>query len=564
LLTSLTWSTDETLWQRWCRHAELTPDREAVVCVRAGEDPIRWTWARLVTRAREYAGWLQQRGVTPGQTCAIISRHHPEFFPVYLAIVALGGVPAVLAYPNARLHPDKFRDGLTGMARHSGLDWILTEAELQDTIRPVLAGEDVTLRGVLLPYEAALTGAGAGTPLVQPATAALLQHSSGTTGLQKAVVLSHRCVLEHAAHYGTALELRDDDRIVSWLPLYHDMGLIAALHMPLALGVPTIQLDPFEWIAAPVLLLQVLSSERGTLSWLPNFAYVVTAGRLHDDELEGVSLAGLRMLVNCSEPIHAQAHAALLARCAQLGLRREQLATCYAMAEATFAVTQSRPGIPCVELALSRSALAAGRATAPVGDEPSKICVSSGRAISGCEVRAVDADGNAVADGIVGEIIVRSVSLFEGYRGRPDKTAEVLRDGEYRTGDYGFCRDGEWFVVGRKKDLIIVAGKNLYPEDIEAELSTVEGVIPGRCVAFGRVDDKLGTERACVVVETEAPAERHEELRSAVIAAVQRIDVTIDAVYFVPARWLIKSSSGKPSRGANRDRILAIAETSKP
>ncbi len=558
-LASFSWSRNETLWTRWCRHADADPEREAIAFVRAGEPTERWRWGELVQRARLYAGWLQAAGVATGDTCAIISRHHKEFFPVYMAISALVAIPAVLAYPNARLHPDKFRAGLVGMARHSGLNWILCESELTPTIAPLTQAAGSTVRGLLAPYEARLDHELTHAPQVSADAPGLLQHSSGTTGLQKAVVLSHRAILEHVSRYGRAIAANEQDRIVSWLPLYHDMGLIAAFQLPLALGIPTVQLDPFEWITAPILLPEALSAERGTLSWLPNFAYALMGARLREDELEGLSLAHLRMLINCSEPVRAEAHDALLQRLAPLGLRSTALAASYAMAEATFAVTQTPPGQRSKELTVSRDALTQGKVVIDPGSAPTRICVSSGVAIDGCEVRVVDAAGDALPEREVGELAIRSLSMFDGYRNRQDLTAEVVRDGWYYTGDYGFRHGDEWFVVGRKKDLIIVAGKNLYPEDIENEIATVDGAIPGRVVAFGRYDAETGTEHVCAVAETSVPEPAQQALRERIVAAVQRIDVTLSELHLVPPRWLIKSSSGKPSRSANRDRLLASA-----
>lgn len=564
----------ETLTGRWLRHAETRPDAEAIVHLHAGETSTRWTWARLVSRARELSGVLGAGGVRPGEVCALVLRHHHEFYPLYMAVEFLGAIPAVLAYPNPRLHPDKFREGLEGMARHSGLNWLLTEANLDPIVRPLATGERATIRGVLHPLESGAVAPASGAAAVAAAAAAaeapvhaaratdpcLLQHSSGTTGLQKAVMLSHRAVLRHVAHYGRAIALTDADRVVSWLPLYHDMGLIAAFHVPLAAGVTTVQIDPFEWIAAPALFIDALATERGTIGWLPNFAYNLMATRIHDDELEGVRLDRVRMLVNCSEPVRADSHELFARRFAAFGLRAETLGASYAMAETTFAVTQTTPGTRARVLAAARDALAAGAYRPAAPGEAVREVASSGALIGGCELNVVDASGDAVPDGAVGELVLRSESMFDGYRNAPDKTRAVLRDGWYWSGDHGFRREGEVYVIGRKKDLIIVAGKNLYPEDIEDVVGAVDGIIPGRVVAFGVDDEAAGTQQAWVAAETEVAGDADlKALRARVVAAGMRIDVTIAEVKLVPPRWLIKSSAGKLSRSANRERLLAAA-----
>jgi acyl-CoA synthetase (AMP-forming)/AMP-acid ligase II len=496
-------------------------------------------------------------------------RHHPDVYPLYMAIEALSAIPSVLAYPNPRLHPDKFRHGLTGMARVSGLDWILTERELEPLIAPMVSERGSTIRGLFFPLEWDLVATATTLDPIafqvltnsRHCTAddpCLLQHSSGTTGLQKAVMLTHRAVLDHAHCYGKAIEVSEGDRVITWLPLYHDMGLIAAFHLPLALGIPTVILDPFEWVTAPALFLQAVSRESGTLGWLPNFAYNLMASRVHDEEMDGVRLEGLRALINCSEPIRADSHEGFIKRFGRFGLRRDALATCYAMAETTFAVSQSVIGREVRRFKASRDSLAAGRAVTATDEGSARICVSSGSPIPGCTVRVIGENGEVMADGYVGEIHVQSSSLFAGYRNSAAATDAVLREGWYASGDYGFCLDGELFVIGRKKDIIILAGKNIYPEDIEDAVSEVEGVIPGRVVAFGIDDAATGTERVCVVAETAVrDVEARKLVHRAVIEAGMRVDVTIGELHLVEPRWLVKSSAGKLSRVANKGRILA-------
>jgi acyl-CoA synthetase (AMP-forming)/AMP-acid ligase II len=554
-------STDESLWERWRKHAQAHPEREAIVHWVAGLAPHRWRWRALMDSAAAFGEQLSGAGVGAGDVCALVIRHHRDFYPLYMGVVGLGALPAVLAYPNARLHPDKFRQGLGGMARRSGLDWILTERELDPVVRPLVEGGDSTIRGVLFPLDAEggerpVATAGFRAAHASPDAPCLLQHSSGTTGLQKAVMLSHRAVLEHVRRYGEAIDLAQDDRVVSWLPLYHDMGLIAAFELPLAFGTPTVQLDPFEWVTAPVLLLEAITQERATLAWLPNFAYNLMADRIQDDELAQVRLDSVRMLINCSEPVRAESHDKLYARFAPYGLKHEALAACYAMAETTFAVTQTPPGAQATTVQVDRDELAQGRLTFTPDPRRARACVSSGRPISGCELRVLGTAGEILPHDAIGELAVRSVSLFSGYRNNPEKTAEVLSNGWYATGDYGFAHEGDYYVIGRKKDIIIVAGKNIYPEDIEDAVGRVPGVLPGRVVSFGVDDPRVGTEEICVVAEAAEDADR-KKLRLAVVQEGMKIDVTIGRVYLVPPRWLIKSSAGKPSRSANKERCLA-------
>ena len=241
------------------------------------------------------------------------------------------------------------------------------------------------------------------------------------------------------------------------------------------------------------------------------------------------------------------------------GLRPETLAACYAMAETTFAATQTEPGKRARTLVAIRDELARGRYLphVPGTNRNTKPCVSSGAPIEGCSLSVVDESGKELPDDRVGEIVIRSVSMFEGYRNQPEKTAEVLKGDSYFSGDYGFRHEGEYYVIGRKKDIIIVAGRNIAPEDVEDAVNEVPGVLPGRSVAFGLEDPEAGTEQICVVAETEEKNESGlRALRRAIAEAGIRIDAAISRVYLVPPRWLVKSSSGKLSRKLNKQRVL--------
>lgn len=557
------------MWDRWQCLAETRSEADAIIHWSPGEAPHRWTFGSLHASAMAMAWQLRMKGVAPGDVCALVIRHHPRFYPLYLGVSCLGAVPAVLAYPNTRLHPAKFREGIEGMAEKSGLDWILTERDLAPRLEPLMLHAASSIKNILLPLEedattalaperrdaivAGRSGAGPDSPL-------LLQHSSGTTGLQKAVVLSHAAVLGHIERYARALQLTTADKIASWLPLYHDMGLIAAFHLPLASGLPSLQIDPFHWVNAPVTLLDALSRERCTLAWMPNFAYNLMADTIHEEDLRGIRLDGVRMLINCSEPVRADSHEKFLRRFAPHGLRPEAIGACYAMAETTFAVTQTEPGVPARVIDVDRDRLSQGLAVAP--ESPGALvrrCVSSGRPIDGCSVRIVREDGSEVPEGQVGEVAIQSASMFSGYRTRGGATTALSGDGWYRSGDVGFVRDGECFIVGRTKDIIIVAGNNVYPEDIEDAVSAVPGVMPGRVVAFGVENARSGTEQIEVAAETALdtePEKRH--LTRMILEAGMQLNLTVARVHLVPPRSLIKSSSGKLSRRANKERILVL------
>ena len=372
----------------------------------------------------------------------------------------------------------------------------------------------------------------------------LLQHSSGSTGLQKGVALSHRAIFNQLNAYAPAIELNESDVIVSWLPLYHDMGLIASFLLPVLLRVPLVLMSPFDWVRAPARLMQLVSKYKGTLSWLPNFAYNFCATRVRDRDMEGVDLSSWRAVINCSEPVYHSSHMAFHNKFQRWGFKESALATCYAMAENTFAVTQSAMGRP-----IARNE---GGGIGNAGQ------VSSGRPLPNVQVRILDADRNELPENTIGEIVLKSDCMLTGYYNRPDETATAFHEGWYLTGDLGYRLGGELYVTGRKKDLIIVGGKNVYPQDLEQLTGEVDGVRAGRVAAFGVFNESAGTEDVVIVAEAESDDEGvRETLVEAVRMHVTRnSDVAVRQVVLVDSRWLIKTSSGKVARNANREKFL--------
>jgi len=276
--------------------------------------------------------------------------------------------------------------------------------------------------------------------------------------------------------------------------------------------------------------------------------------------LDGLDLSSLRAVINCSEPVRHESHLAFLERYRPYGLDERALHTSYAMAENTFAVTQSDLTRPLALDVIDRAALLEqGRAQPAGGAAPSVTMVSCGVPIPNTEIRVVDAQRQDVPERRIGEIALRSTSMLSGYYRRPDATAEAMADGWYFTGDLGYLADGELYITGRKKDLIIVSGKNIYPQDIEHAINDVPGVHPGRTVAFGVFNDSLGTEDIAVVceVETDDPATRDAITREIRARIATTTDTMARYVHLVEPMWLLKTSSGKIARGANRDKFIA-------
>jgi len=353
--------------------------------------------------------------------------------------------------------------------------------------------------------------------------------------------------------------LSSGDVIVSWLPLYHDMGLIAGFLMPILLKVPLVLMSPFDWVRSPVLLLRAIHNYRGTLTWLPNFAYNFCAQKIRSSDLDGIDLSSLRAVINCSEPMMQSSHEMFLRRFQPYGLKANALATCYAMAENVFAVSQDGIEKPVTLDWIDRKGLLVDKIAQPRAKGADSICmVSAGKPLDNTQVCILNENGKILPERVVGEIAIQSDCMLSEYYKRPDLTQAAFCDGWYLTGDLGYTANGEIYITGRKKDLIIVGGKNIYPQDIERIVMEVQGVYPGRAVAFGIFNEEMGTEEVVVVAETEEPdPHRRLEIANQICFQVNRSsDIVLRKAILVERGWLLKTSSGKIARSANREKYL--------
>ena len=561
------------------------PERVAVHLLQNRQPDLPVTYRRLLGGAAGYARALEGAGVGPGEVVILILQHGEPLLHAFFGAILRGAIPSIMPFLTEKLTPEKYRQDLAALVEVIQPAAVVTYPEFAAEVRTALQGSAKdSVRAVLVstavreaePDFAAFPGLSrAETDVV------LLQHSSGTTGLQKGVALSHRAVFNQLEDYAQAIRLTPQDVIVSWLPLYHDMGLIAGFILPILSRAPLVLMSPFEWVRAPYKLMQAVSRYRGTLTWLPNFAYNFCAQKIRDRDLEGVDLSSWRAVVNCSEPMHWKSHQLFLQRFALYGLRPDALATCYAMAENVFAVTQGGVDAPVVVDEVDERALLAERIAVPLslagrppmagggwaGGEgrredharPTLRLLSAGRPMPNTRVRVLDSQQRDLPERRIGEIALQSHCMLTGYFRRDDLTAQAFHEDWYLTGDLGYLAGGELYVTGRKKDLIIVGGKNIYPQDLERLAGEVPGVHPGRVVAFGVFDEEAGTEEVVVVAEVETDDEAgRARMAEAIRERVTRgADVTLRLVRLVGPRWLLKTSSGKIARLANRDKYLA-------
>jgi len=520
------------------------------------------TAERFHREALAFAAALAGIGVAGGDLVILVLPHSRTLLSAFWGAMYAGAVPSIFPFLTEKLDPALYFERVRLLVAGSGARAVITSPEFEAQLQDLIADLPCRLFTTAAVRVEPPGDLDAGGPVPRsPDDIAFLQHSSGTTGLQKGVALSHRAVQNQIADYGAAIRLAPDDVVVSWLPLYHDMGLIAGFVMPLAAGIPLVLMSPFAWVRDPASLLRAVHAYRGTLCWLPNFAYNHIARNLRPRDLAGLDLSMWRAVVNCSEPARHESHVLFLDRLAPAGLRETSLAVSYAMAENTFAVTQTRVGAaPRVDW-VDRAALQTDRVARPMdrGAGGAVAVVSCGAPIPGTELR-IAGDAGDLPERAVGEILVRGRSMLTEYYRRPDLTADAIQGGWYRTGDMGYLADGELYVSGRKKDLIIVGGKNIYPQDLEAAANRVAGLAPGRSVAFGVADERLGSESIVMVCELAGGTAPHDagaielDLRRRVTG---ELDITLGDVMLVPGRWIVKTSSGKLARSENRRKYLA-------
>jgi len=564
---------DKTIPLNLARSYQEFPDQTALTLLFSQKPDLPITFRTLLEGAAGFAQALNDRGVQPGEVVVLILDHGTDLIEAFFGAILHGAIPSIMPFLTEKLSPEHYRASIISLLEITSPTAVVTSNDFlgevqkacQDssTIQAILLGE--TVQSLPRPELKQFPGFERSAHEI-----ALLQHSSGTTGLQKGVALSHQSIFHQIEQYSQTLTLNPDDVIVSWLPLYHDMGLIAGFILPVLTRTPLVLMSPFDWVRAPYKLMQAVSRYGGTLSWLPNFAYNFCTQKIRDRDLEGVDLSSWRAVVNCSEPMYLASHHMFQERFQAYGLNPGALATCYAMAENVFAVSQSPLTRPPTIDPVSQAALLEHQIAEPVDpDSPGTIqLLSAGKPLENLEIRILGPDRNILPERSIGEIAIRSDCMLTGYYHRPDLTEKAFLDGWYLSGDLGYLSDGELYVTGRKKDLIIVGGKNIYPQDLERLAGQVSGVHPGRVVAFGIFNERAGTEDVAIVAEIDRQVSQPDLLewkeKAARIASNirQRVnrgsDIAVRYVEVVERNWLIKTSSGKIARLANRDKFQKV------
>ena len=529
--------------QRW---AERAPERTCLSFYERGEVTDRLTYGDLARRASAHARLVRRRGLHQGDAVVLLAHSAPGFVAAFLGAQEAG----LLAVPCP---PPEPLESARRVAQR--VTEILSQCRARALLNPAPASVDAELGPALAqagievlasPEPGAIDPAEAGAESADRFPLAYCQFTSGSGGRAKGVLLTDESVAANIRAMVEAYRISSDDVLVTWLPLFHDMGLVGYILMPLVLGCAGHVMSPLAFIARPASWLSLISRVRGTMGGAPNFAYALCARKVSDEERAGLDLSSWRVACNGSEPVTRSAVDAFVRRFTPCGFRPQAMLPCYGLAEDTLCATSRRPGEGARFEEVMREGLEREGVAWP--EAPGSIVTSLGRPLPGHQIVVLDGDGRPLADRQVGEIAIRGESVMHGYLPGTEGDVALTPDGRLLTGDLGYVADGEIFVVGRKKDLIICAGRNYPPGDLEEAAASIPGVRPGRAVAFSVPGEE--SERVVLAVE------RREEwagdsgalkaaIRNAVFTAMR---LTPDEILLLPRNTLPLTSSGKVMR----------------
>ncbi len=558
-----------TLVEAVRRRAAATPDADHLVLLDDDGRAEPLSFGQLLEGAEAVARGLRARGVEPRQTVALMLPTSFDFYFSFLGVLLAGAVPVPL-YPPVKLDRlEEYAARQVGILGNAQARALITERRAQvlaGLLRPKVGSLETLVRAEKLLEEGRRDRTDRAEVAVSAEDLALIQYTSGSTGDPKGVALSHSNLISNIRSIGDAVSVGSGDVVVSWLPLYHDMGLIGCWLFALYHGLKMVSFSPLAFLRRPKRWLRAISDYRGSLSPAPNFAYELALRRIHDRDLEGVDLSSWRWALNGAEPVGPGTIERFCERFAPCGFRRQALKPVYGLAEnavaLTFPAAAEAPRVDRVEREAferrRRAVPVAGGVEAADGHEPLQfVCV--GRPIAGNEVRIVDDDGADEGERVEGHVEFRGPSATPGYYRDAEATAEIrTADGWTRTGDRGYFAAGALYITGRSKDLIIKAGRNIHPTEVEAAAVQVGGIRKGCVVAFS-VAGGGGREDLVVVAETR---KQDPQVRARLAAEVRRrvssaIGVAPDAVELVPPHTVPKTPSGKLRRAETRARFIA-------
>jgi len=545
-----------TLTEALQYHVERQPDRLTVFMYEEQKEyPL--SYRALWDGAIGYAAQLTRAGLQRGQMVAIMLPTCKEYLYSFYGVLLAGGVPVPL-YPPARL--TTIEDHMTrhvGILQSAGAAIMITVPEAK-ALAYLLRAQVESLRLVLVPGDLEKSSAEKFEPVHgKPGETGFLQYTSGSTGSPKGVVLSHANLMANVRAMGAAVNAGPEDVFVSWLPLYHDLGLIGANFATLVLGFPVVLMSPLAFLSRPASWMHAIHRHRGTMSGGPNFSFELCLRRIADEDMQGIDLSSWRFAFNAAEPVSPDTIVAFERRFAQFGLRKNVLSPSYGLAESSVGVAITTPGVPWRADRLDRDRFTrTGEALEANAADPSPlIVIGCGTPIPGHDLRVVDAAGLELPDRQEGLLQFRGPSSTSGYYRNPEAT-KTLFDGEWvNTGDRAYLSEGTLFLTGREKDIIIRGGRNISPYELEHAVGDLAGVRRGCVAVFGSRDAVSGTERVVVLAEMRnADGSRHDDLKRMINEiAVSLLGAPADDIVLAPPATVPKTSSGKIRRVAARE-----------
>jgi 1-acyl-sn-glycerol-3-phosphate acyltransferase len=547
-----------TLAQVIQHQAERYPDRIHIRFYSDEDDGEIITRGDLYREAGQLAAGLQNFGLAAGESVLIMLPTGRDYFITFAGVLLAGGVP-VPVYPPGRLKQiEEHLQRHTAIAANSLTRIMITIPEAGAFAR-LMHHQVESLSLVTTPAE--MVAAGRDRTLHPPVLTgnrtALLQYTSGSTGMPKGVILSHANLLANIRAMGRVIEISCADVFVSWLPLYHDMGLIGAWLGSLYYGCPLVLMAPLTFLARPGRWLAAISRFQGTLAAAPNFAYDLCRQRIDDQELKGLDLSSWRCAFNGAEAVSPATIRAFSDRFGPCGFRAETMMPVYGLAESSVGLAFPPPGrLPRIDR-ISRSALMAdGRVVnVAAGDVDGLELAGCGFPLPGHQIRIVDQNDRELPDRREGALQFQGPSATRGYFRNPDQTATLFHGDWLDSGDLGYISDGEVFITGRSKDIIIKAGRNIYPVELEEAVGGIVGIRQGNVAVFGSRDRESGTEQLVILAETR---KRDPASRAQLRAAINRVSADLvgtppDLVVLAPPNTVRKTSSGKIRRKASRE-----------
>ena len=545
-------------------HAERTPDRIHIYLREEDGNETPLTYGDLWRASINVANSLAARGLGQQDTVALMLRTERAFFSSFLGTLLANCIPVPLYPPFRADRIEEYIQRQLSILGNANVKLMITFSEVKHLAK-LLRSQLPSLSEIVTTDS--LLSEGANLPQLNTRQQegnkpALIQYTSGSTGNPKGTLLSNANLMANIRALQQRLEVTSDDIGVSWLPLYHDMGLIGAWLGTLYFGTPLALMSPLAFLARPSRWLWTLHAHRATMSPAPNFAYDLCSQRIQNEEIEGLDLSSVRILLNGAETVQPATLKRFIKRFSAYGLNKDALLPVYGLAECSVGLSAPIPGknirIDCINRRIFQKT---GHVERIARDDPSGLYfVSCGQALPGHKIRIVDDNGQQVTTQKEGHIQFRGPSATSGYYRNKHATNELIRqDGWLETGDLGYLADNELFITGRHKDLIIKAGRNLQPHEIEDIVGDVIGIRKGCVAAFGVTDATRGTERLMIVAETKlATASDYEKLRSEIVERlVAKLEIPPDLIILTSPGSVLKTSSGKIRRTATRDAYLA-------